>query len=197
MLQRTPSYILPLPSEDATALGLRRLFGDRIGHALARSKNIAMQRVLWLFARGMPQSTRRFIRSVVARQLPAGYPVDVHFNPPYNPWDQRLCFDPDGGFFRAVGSGAADVVTDRIAGFTPGGVTLASGGHLDADVIITATGLRVLPFGGIALRIDDEPAILDDHVGVPASCSACIPNFAYAIGYTNASSTLKIGLTCE
>ena len=104
MLQRTPSYILPLPSEDATALGLRRLFGDRIGHALARSKNIAMQRVLWLFARGMPQSTRRFIRSVVARQLPAGYPVDVHFNPPYNPWDQRLCFDPDGGFFRAVGA---------------------------------------------------------------------------------------------
>ena len=94
MLQRTPSYVLPLPSEDAVALRLRRLFGDRIGHALARSKNIAMQRVLWLFARGMPRLTRRFIRSVVARELPAAYPVDVHFDPPYNPWDQRLCFDP-------------------------------------------------------------------------------------------------------
>ena len=197
MLQRTPSYVLPLPSEDAAALRLRRVFGDRIGHALARRKNIAMQRVLWLFARGMPQSTRRFIRSVVARKLPPGYPVDVHFNPPYDPWDQRLCFDPDGEFFRAIRSGAADVVTDRIAGFTPGGVALASGGHLDADVVITATGLRVLPFGGIALRVDDEPVDLHEHVAYRGIMLDGIPNFAYAIGYTNASWTLKIGLTCE
>jgi monooxygenase len=197
MLQRTPSYVLPLPSEDAAALRLRRLFGDRVGHALARSKNVAMQRVLWLFARSMPQRTRAFIRSVIARKLPAGYPVDVHFNPPYNPWDQRLCFDPDGRFFRAIRGGAADVVTDRIAGFTPGGVTLASGGHLDAEVVITATGLRVLPFGGIALRVDDEPVDLHDHVAYRGIMLDGIPNFAYAIGYTNASWTLKIGLTCE
>jgi monooxygenase len=197
MLQRTPSYVLPLPSEDAAALRLRRLFGDRAGHTLARSKNIAMQRVLWLFARGMPQLTRAFIRSVIARKLPAGYPVDAHFNPPYNPWDQRLCFDPDGRFFSAISSDAADVVTDRISGFTPGGVTLASGGHLDADVVITATGLRVLPFGGIALRVDEEPVNLHDHVTYRGIMLDGIPNFAYAIGYTNASWTLKIGLTCE
>ncbi len=197
MLQRTPSYVLPLPSEDAAALRLRRLFGDRVGHALARSKNIAMQRVLWLFARGMPRATRAFIRSVNARNLPAGYPVDVHFTPPYNPWDQRLCFDPDGGFFRAIRTGAADVVTDRISGFTPGGVTLASGGHLDADVVITATGLRVLPFGGIALRVDGKQVDLHDHVAYRGIMLDGIPNFAYAIGYTNASWTLKIGLTCE
>lgn len=197
MLQRTPSYILPLPSEDAAALRLRRLFGDRAGHALARGKNIAMQRMLWLCARAMPQTTRRFIRSAAVRHLPPGYPVDVHFDPPYQPWDQRLCLDPDGRFFRAISTGEADIVTDRISGFRPGGVTLASGGVIDADIVVTATGLRILPFGGIALHVDGEPVDLHEHVAYRGIMLDGIPNFAYAIGYTNASWTLKVGLSCE
>lgn len=129
--------------------------------------------------------------------LPAGYPVDEHFNPPYNPWDQRLCAVPDGDLFKAIRAGRASVVTDRIATFTEKGVLLGSGRQLEADIIITATGLNVQVMGGMALAVDGQPVSLPDTVAYKGIMLSGVPNFAYAIGYTNSSWTLRVGLLCE
>lgn len=194
MLQRTPSYILYSPSTDKLALRLRRAFGDRLGHSIARAKNIARQRLIWLFARRFPDRARRFIRSTIVRQLGEDYPVDVHFNPPYNPWDQRLCLVPDGDFFTAIRRKTASVVTDRIAGFSANAVLLESGEQIEADILVTATGLEVLPFGGISLSLDGVPVVMTDHLAYKGIMLDGIPNFGFAIGYTNASWTLKVEL---
>jgi cation diffusion facilitator CzcD-associated flavoprotein CzcO len=123
--------------------------------------------------------------------------VDVHFKPPYEPWDQRLCLVPDGDLFRALREGQASMVTDRITTFTERGIELESGGVLDADVIVTATGLNLLPFGGISITVDQEPVSLGGKVSYKGMMLSDIPNLAYAIGYTNSSWTLKVGLLCE
>ncbi|MFF7333524.1 FAD-dependent oxidoreductase [Streptomyces sp. NPDC008150] len=197
MLQRTPTYILPVPARDRLAERLRAVLGDRRGHALARRKNIARQAAVWGFCRRFPKTARRIIRRYNVRMLPEGYPVDEHFNPPYDPWDQRLCVVPDGDLFRAIRSGAASVVTEAVDTFTEAGVRLASGRELDADVVVTATGLNVQAMGGIALRVDDVPVDLADTVAYKGMMLSGVPNFAYAIGYTNSSWTLKVGLLCE
>jgi monooxygenase len=197
MLQRTPSYILPIASEDKFATRARRLLGADRAHSVIRAKNIATQRGLWLFARHLPKQARRFIRWANVKSLPEGFDVDKHFNPPYNPWDQRLCFVPDGDFFAAIRSGKASMATDRIRTFTETGIELESGEHLDADVIITATGLNVQPFGGVTLSIDGQPISLAEKVAYKGVMLDGVPNFAYSIGYTNASWTLKVGLLCE
>jgi cation diffusion facilitator CzcD-associated flavoprotein CzcO/pimeloyl-ACP methyl ester carboxylesterase len=197
MVQRTPSYILPLPSKDAVANSLRRILGEERGYALTRRKNIAQQRALWRFCQKYPKLARRLIRSVNARQLPPGYPVDEHFNPPYDPWDQRLCVVPDGDLFQALRDGTASIVTDRITTFTETGIQLASGRVLEADIIVTATGLNVLAFGGVELSVDGARVNLPDTVAYKGMMLSGVPNFAYAIGYTNSSWTLKVGLLCE
>jgi len=197
MVQRTPSYILFAPAVDKAATRLRRIFGNRAGHAMTRSKNIAVQRGLWLMCRKFPGAARRFIRWTVVKQLPADYPIDVHFNPPYNPWDQRLCIVPDGDFFAAIREGKADVVTDHIATVTETGLRLRSGQHIAADIIVTATGLRVLPFGGIVLRVDGEEVSLPEKLAYKGLMLDGVPNFAFAIGYTNATWTLKVGLLAD
>jgi monooxygenase len=197
MLQRTPSYILPVPSRDAIANALRRRLGEERAYPLIRRKNIAQQRAIWRFCRRYPRIARRVIRSINARQLPAGYPVDEHFNPPYDPWAQRLCAVPDGDLFRSIREGRASVVTDRIAGFTDAGVLLDSGRELPADVVVTATGLVVQAFGGASLTVDGEPVNLPDTVAYKGMMLSGVPNFAYAVGYTNSSWTLKVGLLCE
>jgi cation diffusion facilitator CzcD-associated flavoprotein CzcO len=197
MLQRTPSYILSVPSADAGAARLRRLLGDERGHAVARRISIGRQGLIWRFCRRYPERARRLIRWVNAKQLPAGYPVDVHFNPPYDPWDQRLCLVPDGDLFRAIRHGSASVVTGRIATFTEDGVELESGERVPADVVVTATGLNVRAFGGVALSVDGEPVRLAERVAYKGVMLSGVPNLAFAIGYTNASWTLKIGLLCE
>ncbi len=134
---------------------------------------------------------------LTARQLPDGYPVDVHFNPPYSPWDQRLCIVPDGDLFRAIREGRASVVTDQIATFTPDGIELLSGEELTADIVVTATGLRLLVFGGIQVSVDGEPVDFSTKIAFRGMLLDGIPNFAFLIGYTNASWTLKVGLVCE
>ncbi|MGC5173145.1 flavin-containing monooxygenase [Microbacterium sp. DT81.1] len=197
MVQRTPGYILSAPAADKMAARLRRVFGDRAGHRMARAKNIAQQRVLWLFCRRFPKQARRLIRWTVAKQLPPGYPVDVDFDPPYNPWDQRLCIVPDGDLFASMREGRVEVVTDRIATVTETGLTLGSGREIGADIIVTATGLSVLVFGGIALRVDGEEVLLPDRVAYKGIMLDGVPNFAFAIGYTNASWTLKVGLLAD
>jgi cation diffusion facilitator CzcD-associated flavoprotein CzcO len=197
MLQRTPSYILPVPKKDAIANALNKCLGPHRGYALTRRKNIAQQRLIWVLCRRYPKAARRFIRWVNTKQLPAGYPVDEHFNPPYDPWDQRLCAVPDGDLFKAIRAGTASVVTDRISTFTESGVRLASGRVLEADIIVTATGLNVQAFGGVHVTVDGREIRLADTVAYKGMMLSGIPNLAYAVGYTNSSWTLKVGLLCE
>ncbi|MBO3743255.1 flavin-containing monooxygenase [Actinoplanes flavus] len=197
MLQRTPTYVLPAPKRDALAIAFRRYLGEQRGYAWTRRKNIAQQKAIWAFSKRYPATARKIIRWVNARQLPAGYPVDEHFHPPYDPWDQRLCVVPDGDLFRSIRDGKASVVTDRIASFTEHGVLLESGRELAADIIVTATGLNVLALGGVPITVDDTPVRLPDTVAYKGMMLSGVPNFAFAIGYTNSSWTLKIGLLCE
>jgi cation diffusion facilitator CzcD-associated flavoprotein CzcO len=197
MLQRTPSYVMSMPSEDAIANQLRRLLPPAIAYDLIRRKNIAMQRAIYRLCQRHPRAARRLIRALTAKQLPKGYPIDEHFNPPYNPWDQRLCLIPDGDLFKAIRRGKASVVTDHIETFTEGGVRLSSGREIEADIIVTATGLNLQAFGGVALSVDGAPVHLPDKVAWKGMMLDGVPNFAFAIGYTNASWTLKVGLLCE
>jgi cation diffusion facilitator CzcD-associated flavoprotein CzcO len=140
---------------------------------------------------------RAVIRNLTKRQLPEGYAVDVHFNPKYNPWDQRLCVVPDADLYRALGSGDASIVTDHIETFTEDGIRLRSGRQLEADIVVTATGLNLQAFGGVDVRIDGAEVRLPDTVAYKGLMLSGVPNFAFAIGYTNASWTLKVDLVCE
>src|SRR6185437_9053591 len=153
MLQRSPTYIVTMPSEDVLANGLRRLLGPRRGYTATRWKNVAATSLIYRLSRRKPDMMRRWFRSMTVKQLPAGYDVDTHFKPTYNPWDQRLCLVPDGDLFRAIRHGKASIVTDRIEQFTERGIELASGKELEADLIITATGLNLLLFGGATLSL--------------------------------------------
>ena len=197
MLQRSPTYVMPVPAKDGFANTARKILGEDRGYALARRKNIVKQRAVYTFCQKYPTAARRLIRRINAAKLPDGYPVDEHFSPKYNPWDQRLCAVPDGDLFEAISNGSASVVTDRISTFTENGVLLESGRELDADIIVTATGLNVQLFGGITLTVDGEPVDFARTVAYKGIMLSGIPNFAFAFGYTNSSWTLKVGLLCE
>jgi cation diffusion facilitator CzcD-associated flavoprotein CzcO len=197
MVQRTPSYVMALPSRDKLANRLRALLGQQRGYAAARRVNIIRQQAVWRFCQKYPKAARRLIRNLNAKMLPAGYPVDEHFNPPYDPWDQRLCLVPDGDLFKAIRAGRASIVTDRIITFTERGVQLASGRELEADIIVTATGLNVQAMGCLSLTVDGALVSLPDTIAYKGMMLSGVPNLAYAIGYTNSSWTLKVGLLCE
>ncbi|MGZ6793637.1 MAG: flavin-containing monooxygenase, partial [Mycobacteriales bacterium] len=197
MLQRSPSYVMPVPSKDPIAALLRRVLGDERGHRATRVKNIGVQRGTYALARRHPELVKRIIRGAQARFLGKDHEFAEHFTPRYDPWDQRLCAVPDGDLFKALRAGTASVVTDRIARFDETGIVLESGGHLDADVVVTATGLQLLAFGGIELAVDGVPVSLPDTLAYKGMMLSGIPNFAYAIGYTNSSWTLKVDLVAE
>jgi cation diffusion facilitator CzcD-associated flavoprotein CzcO len=148
-------------------------------------------------SRWRPRVMKAMIRKGVMRQLPRGYEVDTHFKPAYNPWDQRLCLVPDGDLFAAIGAGRATVVTDRVDTFTETGLKLASGDELDADLVVTATGLNLLPLGGLAMSVDGEDVRLPEKLSYKGMMLGGVPNLAFALGYTNASWTLKCELTCR
>jgi cation diffusion facilitator CzcD-associated flavoprotein CzcO len=197
MLQRTPTYIMPLPRQDAFANTLKKVLPPKLAYAITRKKNIARQRWFFAFCQRFPNAARKLIRAANAKFLPEGYPIDVHFNPPYGPWDQRLCAVPDADLFTAIRRGKASVVTDRIETFTERGIQLASGKELEADIIVTATGLNVQLFGGISLDIDGKAVKPSEHLAFKGMMFDGVPNFAFAIGYTNSSWTLKVGLLFE
>jgi cation diffusion facilitator CzcD-associated flavoprotein CzcO len=197
MLQRSPTYILPMPTEDAIAIKLRALLGNRRGYAVTRWKNVLMMTAFYKLSRRRPAMMRDWIRKLTIKQLPAGYDVGTHFNPAYNPWDQRLCLVPDGDLFKVISDGRASVVTDRIVKFTERGLLLESGTELEADIVVTATGLQLLPLGGIELAVDDRPVSLPETMAYKGMMLSGVPNFAFTIGYTNASWTLKADLVSE
>jgi cation diffusion facilitator CzcD-associated flavoprotein CzcO len=197
MLQRSPSYILSIPSQDAIANALRRLLGAKRAYALTRWKNVTLSTLVYQLSQRRPRLMRKVLRAGVARALPPGYDVDTHFNPRYGPWDQRLCLVPDGDLFKAIRAGRAAMVTDTVERFTPTGVRLASGTELEADIIVTATGLNLLALGGIELVVDGEPVALPERMAYKGMMLSRVPNFAFTIGYTNASWTLKADLVAE
>jgi monooxygenase len=194
MLQRSPTWVTSLPSIDRRLLPRSRRIGLRASARVSRWRGIAGGLLTYQFSRRAPERTKRILRSRVASRLPEGFDVDRHFTPRYDPWDERLCVVPDGDLFRALRDGTARVVTDTIDAITPGGVRLTSGEELPADVIVTATGLTMQLFGGMRLTVDGSPVDPADHVAYKGAMLDGVPNMAFAVGYTNASWTLKIDL---
>jgi monooxygenase len=195
MLQRSPTYIVANPSKDATADWLYRHLPAKLAHTIARWKSILLDMFYYNVARRRPTYMKQVIRQLVQQELGADYDVDTHFTPSYNPWDQRICLVPDSDLFVAIKSGKASVVTDHIATFTETGIRLRSGQELTADIVVTATGLRLLLLGGVQLVVDGVPVELSETMSYKGIMHSGIPNLASAFGYTNASWTLKCELT--
>jgi len=197
MLQRSPSYVLALPGQDAIADLARKRLPKKLAYALVRWKNVLITTAFFQLSRRRPRFVKRMIRSAVKRRLPEGYDVDKHFTPRYDPWDQRMCLVPDGDLFRVLREGRASVVTDTIETFTEKGVKLASGQELEADVVVTATGLNMLLLGGMTVVVDGHEVVASEHVAYKGMMLSSVPNMAMALGYTNASWTLKCDLVSE
>jgi cation diffusion facilitator CzcD-associated flavoprotein CzcO len=200
MLQRSPSYIAAMPSRDAIAVALRARLPLRLADALVRWKNIAIGIYIFRLARSRPERFRTMLRNGVLQAFGAAYEpalhdVDVHFNPTYKPWDQRLCLAPDGDLFRAFESGRASIVTGAIAEFVPQGVRLEGGRIIPADVVVSATGLSMQLLGGVVMTIDGESLEVSKRLVYKGTMLEGVPNFAFAFGYTHASWTLKVDLT--
>jgi cation diffusion facilitator CzcD-associated flavoprotein CzcO len=196
MLQRSPTYIVTLPSTDKVSEQLRRVLPDDVVFRLARRRNIAIQRALYGLSRSRPNVMRSLVLKGAERQLRGKSDVR-HFTPTYDPWDQRLCVVPDGDLFRAVREGKADIVTDRIKRFTKTGIELESGDQLEADIIISATGLNVQLMGGAEVEVDGAPLQLNQTVTYKGVMLSGVPNALLVFGYTNASWTLKADLASE
>jgi monooxygenase len=196
MLQRSPSYVISLPGVDAIADLLRHRLPATLAYPLVRWKNVLLTMLSFQASRRRPSLVKKLIRRAVIKELPPGYDVDTHFNPAYNPWDQRLCIVPDGDLFQAIRSGRASVLTDAVTTFTETGLELSSGAELEAEVIVTATGLRLLAFGGAQLAVDGSEVELPNTMTYKGMMLGGMPNAAFTFGYTNASWTLRCDLTC-
>jgi monooxygenase len=197
MLQRSPTYVVSLPEKDWVANLLKRLLPADRAYAITRRKNIWLQRTVYNLSQSRPRIVKGLLRRMLEKRLPEGYDIDRHFTPAYNPWDQRLCAVPDGDLFEAISLGTASVVTDTIEEFTETGIRLASGTELEADIIITATGLDLIALGGVEVVIDGAPVSLPDKLVYKSSMLSDIPNLVFVFGYTNSSWTLKLDLVCD
>jgi monooxygenase len=197
MLQRSPTYIGSLPDVDPFAVRVNKVLPAKPAYVLNRWKAILFQTAQYQLSRRYPQYMRKTLMTMAKRRLPAGYEVEKHFGPSYNPWDERLCLAPNGDLFRTIKKGQAEVVTDTIDRFTKSGIKLTSGEVIEADIIITATGLNLQLFGGAAIRRNGEPVDLHDTMAYKGMMLTGLPNMAFTIGYTNASWTLKADLVSE
>jgi monooxygenase len=196
MLQRTPSWYLPRPARDGMAGWLQRLLPARLAYALTRLRNVRMQKFLFDESRSAPEGVKHFLHKQLEEQLGSDFDR-APFTPPYGPWEQRLCVIPDGDLFRAMKAGNAQIVTGSIATVDATGIALDDGRHLDADVIVTATGLRVMLAGRIALSLDGAPLKLAERFSYRSCMFANVPNLALLFGYLNASWTLRVDLVAE
>ncbi len=197
MLQRSPTYVVSAPEKDPFADWLRERLPPASAYAITRWKNVALTAAVFAYCRRYPAKAKKFLVGLVKRQLGESVDVATHFTPAYDPWDQRMCLAPNGDLFKALRAGRASVVTDHIDTITEKGIRLRSGAELEADLIVTATGLKLKFLGGLALEVDGariEPAATRVYKGM--MCSD-VQNLALAIGYTNASWTLKCDLTSE
>ena len=197
MVQRSPSYIVAAPARDIHAKWLQRLLPEALAAPLIRWKRILLTILLFSRARRRPQRVATWIREKAREALPAGYPVERHFSPAYNPWDQRLCLIPDGDLFEAISSGTVAIATGEIERFVPEGMLLKSGETIPADIVVTATGLSMRLLGGIELEADGEAVRPADHFIYKGMMLSGVPNLFVSFGYTNASWTLRSDLTAR
>lgn len=197
MLQRSPTYIASLPSVDVVANTLRRWLPSTLAYTISRWKNVARSMFYYFIARSRPETFKKALRVEAVRQIGADFPFDVHFSPRYQPWDERLCMVPDGDLFVALREQRASIVTDQIARFDATGIVLQSGAHLDADIIVAATGLRMSLLSGVTLVVNGDVVELGKAMIYKGMMLSDVPNMAAAVGYTNASWTLKCDLIAQ
>jgi monooxygenase len=197
MLQRSPTYVVSAPGKDALANWMRDHLPKNFAYGFIRWRNVLRQMIFYTFARKRPGKTKERILELLVPELPAGFDIATHFTPSYKPWDQRICLVPDSDLFVAIRNGVADVVTDHIDHFDKDGIVLKSGTRLDADAIVTATGLEMQVLSGLSLRVDGNFIQIGDTFIYKGMMYSGVPNFASAFGYTNASWTLKADLTAE
>jgi monooxygenase len=197
MLQRSPSYVGSLPDVDPIAVQANKYLPEDVAHVVNRWKAIIFATAQYQLARKFPKYMRKTLLTMAKRRLPEGYDVEKHFGPRYNPWDQRLCLAPNGDLFKTIRKGNADVVTDTIDTFVPEGIKLNSGDVLEADIIVTATGLNMQLLGGLKPTLNGQPIDLPSLMTYKGLMFSGIPNFAITFGYTNASWTLKADLVSE
>jgi monooxygenase len=197
MLQRSPTYVLSRPDEDPLATRLRGRVPPKVAYEMTRWKNVALGMFFFALSKRRPAFVKRRILDGVRHELGPDYDVGTHFTPTYNPWDQRVCLVPNGDLFRSIARGQASVVTDHIETFTETGIKLRSGQEIEADIVVTATGLVLKVLGGLELVVDGAHVDLGKTLAYKGMMYSNVPNLASCIGYTNASWTLKCDLTCE
>jgi monooxygenase len=197
MLQRSPTYVVSLPAVDRIAGFLARKLPEQVAYDATRWKNVAIGMAMYNLSRRFPKPMKRFLVGAVRKSLGERVDVDAHFTPTYDPWDQRLCFVPDGDLFETLKDGRAEVVTDRIAKFVERGIELESGKTLEADLVVMATGLRISLLGKVELTVDGKRIDVAKTLTYKGTMFSDVPNLAVALGYTNASWTLKCDLSCE
>lgn len=197
MLQRTPTWMVSRPSSDAIANLLRAILPAQMAYDVTRWKNVTMGQWFYRQTRNNPGKVRQALLGRLAKLLPADYDLETHFTPGYNPWDQRLCLVPDADLFQALSAGTATIATDQIDRFEAGGIRLASGKLLEADIIVTATGLKLQALGGMALSVDGQTRRTGDALAYKGLMFSGIPNLAISFGYINASWTLRSDLIAD
>jgi cation diffusion facilitator CzcD-associated flavoprotein CzcO len=197
MLQRTPTWMVSRPAIDWFANNLRKILPTKLAYDITRWRNIFMQRFTYRYAMKKPAKLGQKLLDMAKKELPEGTNLARDFTPPYGPWEQRLCLIPDSDMFKAISAGKAEVVTDHIDRFTATGIKLKSGRELDADIIVTATGLNLVMMGKTNLSIDGKPTLPSDHVSYKGTMFNDIPNMASVFGYVNASWTLKTDIVCD
>jgi monooxygenase len=197
MIQRSPTYVASRPAQDSIANFLRKFLPDSVAYAITRFKNVHLQRFMYQRTRTRPEQIKRMLLDRVREALGPDYDVEKHFTPRYNPWDQRLCLIPDGDLFDAINRGDVSVLTDQIDHFTESGIALQSGEHVDADIIVSATGLSLQVMGGIRFEIDGKPIDFSETWTYKGMMFSGVPNLLQTFGYINASWTLRADINSE
>lgn len=197
MIQRTPTWMVARPDKDPIANGLRKILPEKTAYAITRRKNIRLQQYGYKMTRTQPEKMRAKLLALLRKELPADYPIDRDFTPEYNPWDQRLCLVPNGDLFKAIRRGKASVVTDTIDTWTETGIRLSSGQEIEADIIVTATGLELVTIGDMEFVVDGQPVDFSQTWTYKGVAYSDVPNMASIFGYINASWTLRADLVCD
>ena len=197
MVQRSPTYMVARPDTDIIANFLRKILPEKMAYAITRWKNIRFQQTVYRKTRTHPEKVKKKLLDMLRKELRPDYDIDTHFTPRYNPWDQRLCLVPNSDFFESINAGKSSIVTDHIDTFTEKGVLLESGEELEADIIVTATGLNLVLLGGAEIVVDGRPVRISDTFSYMGMMYSDVPNLVTTFGYINASWTLRSDLTAE